>query len=157
LAYIEQQWHIPRGGPQQRQFKRPLIPNTLPAIFDNQIKLLGHTPPLLSPFSSPPSPHLSITLYWQAVTAPEPLIRFVQLIGPDGQVYGQQDSAPDFGNYPTSLWQPEEVVSERVNFPVQPERPGGNYTLHIGLYQPATGERLHLRSGLDHIEITGPE
>jgi hypothetical protein len=94
-----------------------------------------------------------MTLSWQAIDRPEPLTRFVQLIGPDGQIYGQQDSAPDYGAYPTSLWQPGEIVVEQVNLAIPAERPAGPYTLHIGLYHPATGERLLLPSGENHLEI----
>jgi hypothetical protein len=42
---------------------------------------------------------------------------------------------------------------EQVTFSVPAERPAGNYRLHIGLYQPASGERLLLPSGEDHVEI----
>ncbi|HMR66413.1 MAG TPA: hypothetical protein PKE64_20570, partial [Anaerolineae bacterium] len=92
----------------------------------------------------------------QALTEPEPLIRFVQLVGPDGRLYGQQDSAPDRAQYPTQLWQPGEIVMETVAFPVRPDRPAGAYRLHLGLYRPASGQRLGLASGADHVEIALP-
>jgi hypothetical protein len=99
---------------------------------------------------------LTLRLYWQAVAPPPDLVRFVQLVGPDGKIYGQQDSAPDGGAYPTRLWQPGEVVIETVSFPVQPARPPGRYQIHIGLYHPDTAQRLPLTSGGDHLAITGP-
>jgi uncharacterized membrane protein len=146
LARIEQIWGIPAGGPPPRHFAPPI---PLAANFGHQIQLLGHSPPTLSTDSL-----LSITLYWQAITTPEPAIRFVQLGGPEGQVYGQSDSVPDGGSYPTHLWQPGEVVVETITFPVQADRPiAGGYTLHIGLYRPGSGERLPLPGGGDHIEI----
>jgi uncharacterized membrane protein len=148
LAHIEQIWQIPTGGPTLRQLTTPNIPHPLTANFDNQIRLLGYSDPIPHPTSQ-----ISITLHWQAIASPPQLIRFVQLIGPDGQVYVQNDSVPDHGLYPTSLWQPGEFVSETVTLPVPAERPPGSYTLHLGLYDPDTGQRLPLRSGGDHVEI----
>ncbi len=158
LAQIHQVWGLPEGGPTPRQFTLPNPPHSLQANFDNQIKLLGYsTSQIQNPATGMPAKseiqNLTITLYWQALTIPPNLIRFVQFIGPDGQIYGQNDSAPDRGQYPTSLWQPGEVVIETVTLPLQPERPTGNFTLHIGLYHPDTGVRLPLIEGGDHVEI----
>jgi hypothetical protein len=145
---------MPEGGPVARQFTSPTPPHPLPADFAGQIKLLGYTTPQISTRSvQPPTPALTLTLYWQALTPPGNLTRFVQFIGSDGQIYGQNDSAPDRGHYPTYLWQPGEVVVETVNVQMLPNRPTGDYTLHIGLYHPDTGERLPLVSGGDHVEI----
>ncbi|MBN1218735.1 MAG: DUF2079 domain-containing protein [Anaerolineae bacterium] len=143
LARIKHVGGMPEGGPVVRQYDAPSPPHPLDANFDNQLKLLGHTSPQIEDGA------LTINLYWQAVNTPENLTRFVQLVGPDG-LYGQNDSAPDYGHYPTFLWQPGEVVAETVTLPLQVGRPTGNYTLHIGLYRPDTGQRLPVVSGGDH-------
>ncbi len=158
LARIEQTWHIPHGGPPPRRFRPPAVPHALDANFNHQIQLLGYSRPQIPNPQSPhlpipPSPTLHITLYWQTLTPPPPLIRFVQLVGPDGLVYGQNDSIPDGGLYPTDLWQPGEVVIETVTVPLEPDRPAGEYRLHIGLYHPDSGQRVPLNTGGDHIEI----
>jgi uncharacterized membrane protein len=147
LARIEQSWGMPVGGPTPRQFTRPILPNIAQANFEGQLRLSGYTTPRLEPAQ------LSLTLAWQAINPSEALTRFVQLIGPDGLVYGQHDSIPDQGLYPTDQWQPGEVVVESVLVPIQVEWPAGPYTVHVGLYRPASGERLFLTSGGDHIEI----
>ena len=154
LACIEQIWSMPEGGPMMRQFQPPPVTQRVDANFGDQIQLLGFRD--LMPLKAQDS-DVVITLVWQALSSPENLIRFVQLIGPDGMVYGQQDSAPDNGLYPTLLWQPGEVVVDPVKFPIPAERPPGDYTLHIGLYQPDTGERLPVNSGGDHITIPVPD
>jgi uncharacterized membrane protein len=151
LAQIGQVWGMPEGGPVVRQYTAPRLPHSLDANFADQIKLLGHTMPKIADTGEAQS--LTLTLYWQAVNTPENLTRFVQFVGPDGQIYGQNDSIPDYGNYPIHLWQPSEVVAETVTLPIQTERPAGNYTLHIGLYRTDTGQRLPLISGSDHVEI----
>ncbi len=157
LARLEHAWGIPAGGPVIRQFNLPHPPHPLQADFADQIRLFGYTTPQtqnLRPLGGQSNiQNLTITLYWQALTTPGALTRFVQFIGPDGQIYGQNDSAPDRGHYPTPLWQPGEVVVETVNLPLLPNRPAGDYTLHIGLYHPDTGARLPLISGGDHIEV----
>jgi len=154
LAEISQVWQMPGGGPRSRQFHRPTPPQPLAASFAGQLELFGVSAPHIS---GGDAPVLTLDLYWQAQAAPEPLVRFVQLVGPDGQLVGQIDSAPDGGQYATNRWQPGEVVVERVSFPVAPERPPGSTTLHIGLYRPQTGERLLLQSGGDHVEIGPPD
>jgi hypothetical protein len=150
LAEIKQVWSMPAGGPALRRFSRPSVPYPVEADFGGQLRLLGygHVAPLRGDAET-----LSIRLYWQALAEPESLTRFVQLIGPDGRIYGQQDSAPDGDQYPTDLWQPGEIVIETVTFAVQPHRPAGAYQLHLGLYRPQTGQRLVLDSGGDHVEI----
>jgi len=147
LARIEHVWGMPEGGLVMRQFDAPRIPNPLESNFDNQIKLLGYSTPEIE------GQNLTLDLYWQAANPSEDLIRFLQLVGPGG-VYGQNDSVPDDGTYPTSFWQPGEVVIETVSFPLQPDRPAGDYTLHIGLYRPDEGQRLPLVSGGDHVELS---
>ncbi len=161
LARLEQVWGIPAGGPLIRQFTPPRLAYSLPVNFDDQVRLLGYR---ISSSQSPPgrpsastdSPGLALRLYWQAITTPPNLSRFVQLVGPDGLVYSQHDSAPDNGHYPTALWQPGEVVVETVTLPMPIERPPGSYSLHLGLYHPDTGQRLPLLTGDDHVEITHP-
>ncbi|MCB0210390.1 MAG: hypothetical protein KDJ52_13720, partial [Anaerolineae bacterium] len=154
LARIKQRWSMPEGGPVMRQFESPALAHRLDANFGDQIRLLGYRE--LTPLKKQ-STTVAITLGWQARSPAENWVRFVQLIGPDGLVYGQYDSAPDNGLYPTSLWQPGEVVVDPVAFPILSERPPGDYILHIGLYQPDTGERLLLNSGGDHITVSVPD
>lgn len=150
LSRFRQVWGIPRGGPRPRQWTAFGLPRPEPVNFDNRIRLLGYSTPVLA------RDELAVTLYWQAVTPLPRLTRFVQLVGPNGRLYGQNDSAPDFGTYPTPLWQPGEVVREQVILPVEPGRPAGKYTLHIGFYGPDSGRRLPLASGGDHFELGGP-
>ncbi len=152
LAQIKQMWQMPAGGPRLRQFERPAVPNSIEANFDHQLELFGYGAPAIKQGGAGKE-LLSMKLHWQAVSTPESLVRFVQLVGPDGLVYGQQDSAPDQGQYPTDRWLPGEVVADDVSFAVQSPRPAGQYTLHIGLYRPSTGERLPVLSGGDHVEI----
>ncbi len=150
LAVITPAWGLPAGGPLPRLYTLPRPAHPLRADFDGQVRLLGYDSPRLS--AGQPAT-LTVTLAWQAITAPPAVTRFVQLVGPDGQIYGQNDSAPDNGRYPTGSWLPGEVVVETVALRLQPGRPAGPYRLHLGFYQPASGRRLGLPAGQDHVEI----
>ncbi len=152
LAEISQKWGMPVIHPPLRQFEAPFLAHSTEANFGHQIKLLGYDHLTIS--SEADADVLSIELAWQAITEPQRLIRFAQLVGPDGLVYGQNDSMPDQGQYPTQFWFPNEVVTERVRFPIQTNRPPGQYRLHIGLYDLDTGARLLLVDGGDHIEVS---
>jgi hypothetical protein len=148
LAEIGQVGGMPEGGPRLRRFDAPAPSHSLAANFAGQIELVGYDSPVIAADGL-----VSVRLYWRALAAPERLTRFGQLVGPDGQVYGQQDAAPDNGQYPTIGWQPGEVVIETVTFAAAPERPAGAYRLQVGLYRPESGERLPLATGGDHVEI----
>jgi hypothetical protein len=58
-----------------------------------------------------------------------------------GQQLAGFDGPPVQGDYPTSLWQPGEIVLD--NHPLDlSQLPPGEYILLAGLYNPASGERL---------------
>jgi len=148
LTGIHQNWQMPSGEPLKRQFSQPTPKNLLAINFNQQISLIGYDPPLIK------TDTLTVTLYWQALADRLPsLTRFAQLVGPGPQVYGQNDSAPDNGQYSTRFWQENEYVVETVTFPLNPDRPAGEFTLHIGFYEPSSGKRLPVVTGGDHSEI----
>ncbi|RMF05281.1 MAG: hypothetical protein D6768_01405, partial [Chloroflexi bacterium] len=66
---------------------------------------------------------------------------FVHLRAADGFVRSQADGPPAGGAYPTSAWQPGQVVQDIHLLP-----PGEDLSqvasIALGLYNPATGERL---------------
>jgi hypothetical protein len=104
-----------------------------------------------------PGDWLRFTLTWCARGPVErDLTVFTQLIGPDGQVWGQQDNPPLGGWYPTPLWQPGEVVQDDFAFAIDSLAPAGNYQLIVGLYDSQTIERLPIRTaeGLDTDQVT---
>jgi hypothetical protein len=88
---------------------------------------------------------LSFTLYWQALRPMDTSYSvFTHLLGPSSQIIGQRDGVPQGGNYPTTLWQPGEVVVDPYAFAVDPAAPPGEYPLEVGMYRLETGTRLSL-------------
>jgi hypothetical protein len=98
---------------------------------------------------------VSITVQWQAL---QPITHdytvFFQAVGPDGAVWGQQDTMPLAGERPTSQWQPGQVVSDQYRVALKPGAPSGNYHALLGFYLYQTGERLRTATDdkvvLDH-------
>ena len=86
---------------------------------------------------------LSLTLYWQATGTPsENYTVFVHLTDELGTLRGQGDGLPVGGDYPTSFWEPGEVIIDERRVDVDADVPPGSYRLAVGLYRPADGTRL---------------
>jgi hypothetical protein len=85
---------------------------------------------------------LDLTLYWQSL-APVSVdyTAFVHLQAGDRQA-GQLDSQPCAGAYPTTRWQPGEVVTDHRQLPLPAEPTADSYDLYVGLYDLATMQRL---------------
>lgn len=119
--------------------------------FGNQITLLGYN---LTPTGNPPL----LTLYWQAtVIPPADYTIFVHLLDAEGNLAAQFDGPPANGAYPTSLWNPGEIIVDRRTLA---NLAPGPYQIVVGLYRPATGARLLLGGStadalpLTELEIT---
>ena len=90
---------------------------------------------------------MDTTLYWQAL-APmaEDYVLALQLVSPvpgDTTLRWNYNSWPGRGNYPTSAWQPGEVIADRYRFQLpEADFPTRAWDLHLVLYLEETGERL---------------
>jgi hypothetical protein len=118
----------------------PPSPQVLHAAnFGNKVRLIGYD----LDGQDQPGGGLQLTLFWEGLApVAEDYTVFVHLAGDDGTIWGQQDSQPVTGFYPTSLWTPGEYVRNQVKLPILEETPTGEYDLKVGLYRSATGERL---------------
>ena len=102
---------------------------------------------------------LRLILYWQSLsTVPASYKTFVHLIGPDGQIWGQEDRFPGDGTYQTTSWLEGEVVSDTLEISLPPDAPTGEYELKVGWYHATTGRRLRVtseqgRSEGDHVVL----
>ncbi len=80
---------------------------------------------------------------------------FVHLRDTTGRTIAQADGEPQSGAYPTSFWDPGEVVSDERRITIPTGTTAGAYKLVLGLYHLATGERLTVDGG-PGTEITLP-
>jgi hypothetical protein len=86
---------------------------------------------------------VDVALYWQTEAKPAAdYTVFTQLIGPDGQVWGQQDNPPQAGRYPTGHWSASDRVVDRYHLTLREGAPVGQYRLLVGMYKPSIGTRL---------------
>ncbi len=108
--------------------------------FDGKIELLGAE---VDRAAARPGDPIKVTLYWRAL---QPLdrsyVEFIHLVDEQGIVVAQRDTWPGRGMYPTTLWQPGEVIAD----PLYLHIPDGSYApdnadLQVGLYEQ-DGPRL---------------
>ena len=84
-------------------------------------------------------------LWWEALGEPEiGYTRFMHLVDGAGVIRGQLDGPPmsSEGDRPTTSWLKREYVKDAPTLTLGAEALPGRYRLAVGLYDPATGERL---------------
>lgn len=90
-----------------------------------------------------PGETLYITLHWQALRRmQESYTVFVHLVGEDGRIWSQRDTAPRAGSFPTNMWQPGEQVRDPYELLVPWDAPPGRYQVRTGMYLLRTMRRL---------------
>ncbi len=98
--------------------------------FDDQIDLIGYD------LSSE-----AVILYWRARSrADHDYTAFVHVLDSSGKIIVQADAQPRGGNYPTSFWQPGEVIRDEHRLLM----PADYSKILVGLYQLQMGARLKL-------------
>jgi len=119
----------------RRQFEVPPIEHPLIAHFGKVVSLLGYD---LEEDEIAPGEVLHLTLYWQAQQQMDVSYTvFVHLLDAQNRIWGQRDSVPDRGQYPTTGWLEGEVVEDEYEIPVDPVVPSGEYLVEVGLYDAA--------------------
>ena len=87
---------------------------------------------------------LRLTLRWHAVAAvPQRYKVFVHLSASrDAPPLAQHDSEPGGGLDPTTMWPVGVAIVDRQGVALPAELPAGRYELLLGVYDPASGQRL---------------
>jgi hypothetical protein len=117
------------------------------ASFDEQIELLGYD-------AMSTDREVAITLHWRSIRVPRAdYTVFLHLLDSEGQVVSQHDSPPQGGAYPTSTWDSGEVVIDEHTLRPPLDLTPGLYSLWVGLYLPASGERLATAGGADSVRL----
>jgi len=115
---------------------QPTIPHLVDARLGEAIRLVGYR---LAYDEVAPGDALLLTLYWQAEGPVEDEVTaFVHLQGVDGRLVAQRDHPPGAAGG----WESGALVEDRCEVQVPPDVPSGDYTLSVGMYDPATMERL---------------
>lgn len=115
-----------------RSFALPAPAHPQQADFGAELRLLGYD-------FGDNSEALTLTLWWQAQTAPmRDYKRFVHVLASSGEIVAQDDAMPRTWTYPTSWWAAGEVVSETVTLMAPP----GEYRIGVGWYDGDSGITL---------------
>ena len=92
---------------------------------------------------------IHLVLHWEALSPMDTsYVVFTHLLGQEYNpqrgnfIWGQVDSLPLGGSYPTTGWAPGERVADEYWILIDPQAPPGDYELEVGMYEPATGVRL---------------
>jgi hypothetical protein len=95
----------------------------------------------------------SVTLVWTAERAiATDYTAFIHVLDQAGKVVAQNDSQPANQAWPTSAWQPGQVIVDSHDLSI----PGDGARLEIGLYTLADGKRLALSDGHDSLIVPVP-
>lgn len=143
----------------ERVFSKPQLALKLDAPFratDGTVvaTLVGLTDPPSPPCSLSPSSPCSLVLVWraEAETATGYHV-FVHLVDEAGNILAQSDGVPADWSRPTTGWQPGEYVTDMHTLSLPAELPAGPLMLHVGLYDPATDQRLQT-AGAEFVTIS---
>jgi hypothetical protein len=129
--------------------RRPLRSGQTPveANFGKQIRLLGYD---LEAEEARPSGRLTVTLYWQALAPIERNYQvFVHLY--DGELWAQHDGAPACDIWPTTRWEPGQIVADPHIVKLPAEMPDGPMPVLVGLYDLLTEDRLPVNGDPDGV------
>jgi hypothetical protein len=111
-----------------------------PIQFDQSIALVDFE--IANPTVSRGDP-IFLILYWKSTRKiDKDYTVFVHLVDPHGKMIAGVDSPPRQGNAPTSHWRANELIPDSAVFPIDTSVPSGEYQITVGLYDPATMQRL---------------
>jgi len=114
------------------------------AVLGGQIRLIGYR---LDAEDAYPGGELRLTLYWEPLV---PLRSGYQVFTHlyNGVIWGQHDSTPGCGLWPTTRWEPGRWVRDDHVLPIDGAAPPEAMPLLVGMYDLQSGERL---------AVTGPD
>ncbi|RME98561.1 MAG: hypothetical protein D6768_17060 [Chloroflexi bacterium] len=115
------------------------------AWFGREFLLQGYT---LTPLDE----STIVKLYWQSL-APTDInyTIFVQLLDSQNQIVAQTDAQPLQNIYPTSRWQPGDILAEQFVLPISVQELFAGNRLVTGMYDLSTGARLPVYNSRDDL------
>lgn len=122
----------------------PATASSLNARFGRGIALAGYQLPV-GPYR--PGHLMWLDLYWRVrrPSQADYLLK-LQLLSPDGAVVAETTGPPSRADYPSSQWQPDQLLLGRIALAVPVVAEASNLTARIALIHPETGEAVPVRS-----------
>ena len=133
-------------------FTRPEVRAEVAAQFGDAIALIGFDPPA---HTVSPAEEIPVTLYWESLAGDHTTgyTVFAHLLAADGRLLAQHDSPPANGLRATDEWLPGEFIVDPHRLIWRDMSYSGPARLVVGLYDPATGERLLAADGADSVTL----
>ncbi|MFQ5398786.1 MAG: glycosyltransferase family 39 protein [Anaerolineae bacterium] len=129
-----------------------VTPSRWPASSSKALARLGNgielTAASLRTATAAPGDEVVVDVQWRATAAPHQAYTTLVHLGPASApplVTG--DRPPLNGDYPTDVWEAGEVIEDQYVLSLPADLPPGRYPVWIGMYDPATIERLPLLVG----------
>ena len=120
------------------------IEHPVEANLGDKVRVLGYN----AESGFRPGDNIHLTLFWQCLEAMDKEYTvFIHLVNGENLILAQKDNQPADGFYPTTQWEPGEIVRDQYDLAISPEVPPGQYQLEIGMYLAETGERLSVWDG----------
>lgn len=99
------------------------------------------------------SNRVAFSLLWRSEQRPsQDYIVFAQLLDSSQNLVAGFDGPPRNGTYPTSTWQPDQIILDHRFIPIETLAPG-EYQLIVGLYDPISQQRMINETGADFIPL----
>jgi hypothetical protein len=145
-------------GPLRVRDRKPLTASSLPG--SDQVYRLGPAVRLAgsSALITGTSPVLDLTLYWEALEpVPADYTAFIHVLDAGGAMVAQGDGPPLHGWYPSSAWEPGQIIADHRQIPLPERIDPADLRVAVGLYTPADGARAPVfdakgvRQGQDRI------
>jgi hypothetical protein len=128
-----------------------IVPRSWPQPSKEIVAQLGDgialTKATLEPTFASGGDAVKLHLRWQITHAPgKELTTFVHFGDPSQPPLAQADGPALGGDYPADMWGAGEVFDDSYELELAEDTPPGRYPVHVGLYDPTTGQRLPLWS-----------
>ncbi len=118
------------------------LPNPMEQRFEDKLTLAGYQ---YNQRALAPGEPLTITLYWEAqqVMTDDYIVQ-LRLLDEEGNVVANLEERPQGGGWPTTSWQPGEVITDPHTLLLDPSLAGANYQVQLALEETETEQRLNL-------------
>jgi hypothetical protein len=123
-----------------RNYTVPAIAHRRQVQLGDSIELLGYD---LGAEQARPGDQIHLKLIWRAKKQVSQSFKvFIHVVDADGKLLVQKDGVPGNWSLPTDTWVAGEVIVDPYVIPIPPEATPNNYQVQVGLYDPASGQRL---------------